>query len=124
MRRSNQLASIASSCKASTVSDSMRSVVHRFLVQDVVIASGCSGALDIAIAALAEEGNSILIPAPGFSLYSTLAMSRNIETRSYRCVVRCKHPVVLQYCDRRAYPFESPRRQNQDGRLTWLTSNH
>jgi len=52
----------------------------------VVIASGCSGALDLAIGALADEGTNILLPAPGFSLYKTLASARAVETRSYQCL--------------------------------------
>lgn len=45
--------------------------------------SGCSGALDIAITALANEGDNILIPQPGFSLYQTLCDSKGIECRFY-----------------------------------------
>ncbi len=37
-------------------------------VNDVVIASGCSGALDIAISAVLDEGDNILLPSPGFPL--------------------------------------------------------
>jgi tyrosine aminotransferase len=54
--------------------------------EQVVIASGCSGALDLAISALADAGSNILIPAPGFSLYKTLAAAKGVETRSYRCL--------------------------------------
>lgn len=53
---------------------------------DVFITSGCSGALDLVFAALAIPGKNILIPAPGFSLYKTLATYHGIETRSYRCL--------------------------------------
>lgn len=52
--------------------------------EDVVIASGCSGALDLCISALANEGENILVPAPGFSLYKTLCGSKGIETRAYK----------------------------------------
>jgi len=51
--------------------------------KDVVFASGCSGALDLAITVLANPGQNILIPRPGFSLYKTLAASLSIETRYY-----------------------------------------
>lgn len=53
--------------------------------EDIIIASGCSGALDLAIGALGDEGSNILVPAPGFSLYTTLASAKGIETRSYKC---------------------------------------
>eukprot|EP01122_Echinamoeba_exundans_P006635 TRINITY_DN1905_c1_g1_i5.p1 TRINITY_DN1905_c1_g1~~TRINITY_DN1905_c1_g1_i5.p1 ORF type:complete len:204 (+),score=26.41 TRINITY_DN1905_c1_g1_i5:67-612(+) len=48
---------------------------------DVIIASGCSGALEIAIGALVNEGDNVLIPAPGFSLYQTICAFRGAESR-------------------------------------------
>ena len=50
---------------------------------DVIVASGCSGSLEIVIKALASEGENILIPRPGFSLYKTLALSNGIEVKEY-----------------------------------------
>ena len=41
--------------------------------EDVVIGSGCSGALDITMSALLEEGDNILLPSPGFPLYEVSA---------------------------------------------------
>ena len=57
------------------------------LLQDVVFASGCSGALDLAITVLANPGQNILIPRPGFSLYKTLADSMGIEVKHYDLLV-------------------------------------
>ncbi|GAB5590096.1 hypothetical protein Unana1_04996 [Umbelopsis nana] len=54
--------------------------------RDVILANGCSGALDLAINALCSEGQNILIPRPGFSLYDNLAVSRFIEPRFYNLV--------------------------------------
>lgn len=51
--------------------------------KDIVLASGCSGALDLAITVLANPGQNILIPRPGFSLYKTLANSLGIHTKLY-----------------------------------------
>eukprot|EP00053_Salpingoeca_punica_P020295 m.211265 g.211265 ORF g.211265 m.211265 type:complete len:414 (-) comp18033_c0_seq1:322-1563(-) len=67
--------------------------------EDVVIASGCSGALELAIASIANEGQNILIPAPGFSLYKTLATSRGIETRSYRLLPKRGWEVDLEHLE-------------------------
>jgi len=50
---------------------------------DVILCSGCSCALDITIAALADAGQNILVPRPGFPLYTTLAAGLEIETREY-----------------------------------------
>ena len=40
---------------------------------DVILCSGCSCALDIAISTLADGGQNILVPRPGFPLYTTLS---------------------------------------------------
>lgn len=51
--------------------------------RDVVIASGCSGALDLAIGVLAGEGDWILLPQPGFTIYGVLARSKGIQPVPY-----------------------------------------
>ena len=53
--------------------------------QDVVIASGCSHALDLAITALLNPGDALLVPRPGFPLYTTLCESRGIRVLQYAC---------------------------------------
>jgi len=50
---------------------------------DVTIASGCSGALDIAIKAFCSPGDTILLPQPGFPLYETLAQSHGVNVKFY-----------------------------------------
>ncbi len=55
--------------------------------QDVILACGCSGAIEMAICVLANSGDNILIPRPGFSLYKTIAHSAGIECRSYDLLV-------------------------------------
>merc|ERR1719507_101357 len=50
---------------------------------DVILCSGCSCALDIAISTMADEGKNILVPRPGFPLYTTLSAGLGIETREY-----------------------------------------
>jgi tyrosine aminotransferase len=51
---------------------------------DIVIASGCSGALDLAINGLLNPGQNLLVPQPGFSLYQTLAEAHGMSVRHYR----------------------------------------
>lgn len=51
--------------------------------KDVILCSGCSCSLDLCIAAIAGEGQNILIPKPGFSIYRTLADGFGIECRLY-----------------------------------------
>jgi tyrosine aminotransferase len=50
---------------------------------DVIMASGASHALDMAITAIADPGENILVPAPGFPLYKTLCQPNGINTRQY-----------------------------------------
>jgi tyrosine aminotransferase len=49
----------------------------------VIITSGASGAIAIAIPALADAGHNILVPRPGFSLYATVCGHYGIECRYY-----------------------------------------
>ncbi|XP_015283701.1 PREDICTED: tyrosine aminotransferase [Gekko japonicus] len=51
--------------------------------QDVLLTSGCSQAIELALEVLANPGQNILVPRPGFSLYKTLALSMGIEVKFY-----------------------------------------
>lgn len=51
--------------------------------KDVILCSGCSGALDLCITVLANPGQNVLVPRPGFSIYKTLAESLGIVVKSY-----------------------------------------
>jgi tyrosine aminotransferase len=61
---------------------------------DVVLASGCSDALNLCIGVLADEGQNIVLPSPGFALYETLCSSKGIQTRFYKL-----KPLVLLIFD-------------------------
>eukprot|EP00943_MAST-04B_sp_MAST-4B-sp1_P004285 g4285.t1 len=50
---------------------------------DVIICSGASGAIEIAIKAMTSPGQNILLPKPGFSLYQTIAEQYGVECRYY-----------------------------------------
>lgn len=52
-------------------------------IENVIITSGCSSALEFCILALADAGKNILLPRPGFCLYQTLAEGLDIEVRYY-----------------------------------------
>ncbi|CAI5454234.1 unnamed protein product [Caenorhabditis angaria] len=55
-----------------------------FTADDVVLASGCSHSLQMAIEAVADAGDNILVPHPGFPLYSTLCRPHNIVDKAYK----------------------------------------
>jgi len=50
---------------------------------DIILCSGCSCALDLCISSMADRGQNILVPRPGFPLYTTLAAGLGIETHEY-----------------------------------------
>ena len=49
--------------------------------------NACSGALETCLTVLTEPGQNILVPSPGFGLYSCLAGSRGIKCHFYRLQV-------------------------------------
>jgi len=67
--------------------------------EDVILCSGCSCSLDLCIAALANPGQNILIPRPGFPLYSTLANGYGIETKEYDLIPECGWAVDLDHME-------------------------
>lgn len=64
---------------------------------DVVVTSGCSGALDLAFSALAHAGQTILLPQPGFSLYRTLCDNKNIRVKYYRLIPESNWEIDLEH---------------------------
>lgn len=67
---------------------------------DVILCSGCSSALDMCIAVVAQPGNNILIPRPGFSIYRTLAIGHGIEVRSYNLLPDRQWEVDLEQMEK------------------------
>jgi len=51
--------------------------------EDIIIASGCSGALEIAVNGMLNEGDNLLMPKPGFPLYEVLAKSQGAAVKQY-----------------------------------------
>ncbi|VDM70772.1 unnamed protein product [Strongylus vulgaris] len=66
---------------------------------DVILASGCSHALQMAIEGLANPGDNILIPQPGFPLYSTLCRPHGIEDRAYKVDMANGGQIDLEYLE-------------------------
>lgn len=51
----------------------------------VILGSGASQAILMAITALCNEGDNILLPSPCFSLYGTICGSYGIDVKHYKC---------------------------------------
>lgn len=50
---------------------------------DVIMDVGCTGAINTVLHAFLDPGDNILIPAPGFPLYKTMALNMLAEARTY-----------------------------------------
>ena len=55
----------------------------RLTADDVVLATGTSGAIELALGAIANEGDNVILPRPGFPLFTTIAEGYGIECRYY-----------------------------------------
>lgn len=60
-------------------------LIYKF--NDIILTNGCSHALDLCITVLANPGQNILIPKPGFSIYKTLCGTLDIEVKYYNLLV-------------------------------------
>jgi len=67
---------------------------------DVYLASGCSDALNIAIASIVNPGDNILLPVPGFSLYRTICGRYNLTPRFYRLNPESGWEIDLPYLEK------------------------
>ncbi|RKP36025.1 tyrosine aminotransferase [Dimargaris cristalligena] len=64
---------------------------------DVILTSSCSSALEMTVSCLADVGQNILIPRPGFSMYKTLALSKQLEAREYRLLPERQWEIDLDH---------------------------
>jgi len=66
---------------------------------DVILCSGCSCSLDLCISAVANPGQNILVPRPGFPLYTTLANGLGIKTKEYNLLPEQDWQVDLDHME-------------------------
>lgn len=55
--------------------------------QDIVMATGCAGALELCFSVLCESDSNVLVPSPGYSLYNCLGGALNVELKYYTLIV-------------------------------------
>ncbi|KAG9329093.1 hypothetical protein JZ751_027078 [Albula glossodonta] len=67
--------------------------------KDVILTSGCSQAIELAISVLCNKENNILVPCPGFSLYKTLADSLGIQVKLYNLQPEQSWEINLQHLE-------------------------
>lgn len=54
---------------------------------DIILTNGCSHAIDLCITVLANRGQNVIIPKPGFSIYKTLCGTLGINVKYYSLIV-------------------------------------
>ena len=59
-----------------------------------MLASGCSGACEVALGTLANSGDNILVPRPCYHQCCTISYSYGIDVRFYRLLV-CNEIILL-----------------------------
>lgn len=62
---------------------------------DVILTSGASHAIEMAITAIADSGQNILVPRPGFMIYQTLAEGLGIKIKFYSLLVSIIYKIYL-----------------------------
>ncbi|XP_053305188.1 tyrosine aminotransferase [Spea bombifrons] len=67
--------------------------------KDVILTSGCSQAIELALSVLANPGQNILVPRPGFSLYKTLALSLGVEVKLYNLLPERSWEIDLKHME-------------------------
>lgn len=63
--------------------------------KDVFLTAGVSGALELALGALANEGDNVLLPRPGFPLFKTILDCFGVEARYYNVLAERSWEVDL-----------------------------
>lgn len=71
--------------------------VSQYSDSDVFIGSGCSDAINLAMCALLDKGDNILLPNPGFSLYITVCGRYGFEARRYNLLPERQWEVDLDH---------------------------
>lgn len=67
--------------------------------EDVVIGSGCSGAIDLVLSGLINEGDNILVPQPAFPLYQVITESLGGHVKYYPLKADCDWECDLEAMD-------------------------
>lgn len=54
---------------------------------DVIISNGCAHAIELVVSTLAEAGQNIIVPRPGYGIHKTLGEGLGIEIKYYDLLV-------------------------------------
>ncbi len=84
--------------------------------ENVIVANGCSGALDLALNSLLDVGTTLLVPQPGFPLYEEIAKSIGANVvhfhlnpeRNWECDMEHLEAIMASHHDVRAMVINNP----------------
>jgi tyrosine aminotransferase len=91
---------------------------HSLSPDHVIVANGCSGALDLALSSILDRGSTLLVPQPGFPLYEEIAKAQGANVVYYRldsnrrweCDMAHLEEIMMTHstCDVRAIVINNP----------------
>ncbi|CAI5745108.1 unnamed protein product [Peronospora destructor] len=86
MQHNGYIHSAGSEVARAAIAQHFGSIRAPLTMDDIIIASGCSGAIEIALQGLVNPGDNILLPKPGFPLYQALCEAHKVECRFYNLI--------------------------------------
>lgn len=87
MHHNGYIHSAGSEAARAAIAQHFGSMTAPLTPDDIIIASGCSGAIDIALQGLLNPGDNILLPKPELPLYQALCEAHKIKCRFYNLMV-------------------------------------
>jgi tyrosine aminotransferase len=101
-------ASTTTTTTTTTTGNTATTGTFHVTADNVIMANGCSGALELAFTALLDPGSILLVPKPGFPLYQVIAESHGATVVHYRllpdqqweCDLEHLEELLLEYGDR------------------------
>jgi len=66
------------------IAEKFSTAEHKIDPNHVLLTHGCSGALQNAVSVLCEQGDTILVPSPGFPLIQTICQNFNVNFEHYK----------------------------------------
>ncbi|CEG49805.1 tyrosine aminotransferase [Plasmopara halstedii] len=97
MRHNGYIHSAGSEAARISIAQHFGNIRAPLTMDDIIITSGCSGAIEIALRGLLNPGDNILLPKPGFPLYQALCEAHKIECRFYNLTPECSWEVDLEH---------------------------
>ncbi|XP_059621309.1 tyrosine aminotransferase-like [Phlebotomus argentipes] len=90
---------IGSQAAREAVANYMNRSQHSITADDVIIVNGCSSAAEMALVVLANPGQNVLCPSPGYTVFRTVSQAHDIEFRPYNLLPDQRWEADLQHME-------------------------